>query len=106
VRIIFWVSTREVYQWIDTKAKADWGGNDEGWTDGGTPAAEYCNRSREGNIATCWSNRPEGYPPKPMFKGTIGNGAWCTYKVPELTLLGRADGTATGRVFVCGRVSL
>jgi energy-coupling factor transporter transmembrane protein EcfT len=105
---IFWVSTKEVYRWIDTKAVADWAGNDEGWTDGREPLPEYCDRSREGNIATCWSNRPEGYPinPPPMFKGTVGNGAWCTYKLKERILFSRADGNALGRVYICGRVSL
>jgi hypothetical protein len=105
---IFWVSSREVYQWIDTKAVADWAGNDEGWTDDREPSSKYCDRSREGNIATCWSNRPEGYPtsPPPMFKGTNGTGAWCTYKLKEKILFSRADGTALGRVYICGRVSL
>jgi hypothetical protein len=105
---IFWVSTKEVYQWIDTKALADWAGNDEGWTDNREPLPKYCDRSREGSIATCWSNRPDGYPsnPPPMFKGTNGNGAWCTYKLKEKILLSRADGNALGRVYICGRVSL
>jgi hypothetical protein len=105
---IFWASTKEVYQWIDTKALADWAGNDEGWTDGREPLSKYCDRSREGGIATCWSNRPDGYPtsPAPTFKGTDGSGAWCTYKLKEKILFSRADGAAIGRVYICGRVSL
>ena len=67
---ILWVSTREIYQWVDTKALADWGGNDEGWTDGRKPSSAYCNREREGTISVCWSNRPDGYPssPPPIFR--------------------------------------
>jgi hypothetical protein len=105
---VFWISTREIYHWIDTKALADWGGNDEGWTDGREPAAMYCDRSREGTLAVCWSNRPEGYPssPPPMFHGTQGNGAWCTFKLKEKLVFGAADGASRGRVYVCGRVSL
>ena len=103
---VFWLSTREVYEWIDTRALADWAGNDEGWTDGDIPKAEYCDRNRQGVIATCWRNRREGYPPAPRFKGTDGTPAWCTYKLSEKIQLGQAGGQATGRVFVCGRVSL
>lgn len=105
---IFWVSTKEAYQWVNTKAVADWAGNDEGWTDGGEPSPQYCDRSREGGIATCWRDRPSGYPtnPPPMFKGTDGTGAWCTYKIQEKVFLGRADGSALGRVYICARVSL
>jgi len=104
---IFYVSTREIYQWIDTKSYADWAGNDEGWTDGELPSAEYCNRTREGAIVTCWRNRPTGYPttPAPRFAGK-GNAAWCTYKLQEQTTFGKADGNARGRVYICGRVSL
>ena len=105
---IFWASTRELYQWVDTKALGDWVGNDEGWTDGGQPLPLYCDRNREGNVATCWRNRPEGYPanPPPMFTGSIRNGAWCAYKLREDTNLVGASGRATGRIFICARVSL
>jgi hypothetical protein len=105
---IFWLSTKEIYQWVDTKALADWAGNDEGWTDSREPSQKYCDRSREGNIATCWSNRPDGYPvsPKPTFTGTVGTGAWCTYKLKEKIAVGRADGDKLGRVYICARVSL
>jgi hypothetical protein len=103
---VFWLSTREVYQWIDTRALGDWAGNDEGWTDGDQPKADLCNKGRQGVIATCWRNRREGYPPSPMFKGTDGTGAWCTYKLAEKIQLSQGDDKATGRIFVCGRVSL
>jgi hypothetical protein len=103
---IFWISTKEVYQWVDTKALADWAGNDEGWTDSREPSQMYCNRSREGNVATCWSNRPEGYPSNVMFHGTTGIGAWCTYKLKEKIAVGRADGQQLGRVYICARVSI
>lgn len=105
---IFWVATREVYQWVDTKALADWGGSDEGWTNGRSPLSEHCSRDREGVIAVCWSNRPGGYPmnPPPIFRGTPGTGAWCTYKLRENLIFGRADGESKGRVFVCVRVSI
>jgi hypothetical protein len=103
---VFWLSTREIYQWIDTRAFGDWAGNDEGWTDGDQPKAELCDRSRQGVIATCWRNRREGYPSQAMFKGSDGTGAWCTYKLSEKVQLSQGDGKATGRVFICGRVSL
>jgi hypothetical protein len=105
---VLWLSTREIYQWIDTKALADWGGNDEGWTDEREPLSKYCNRGREGILAVCWSNRPEGYPssPPPIFQGSQRTGAWCTYKLKEKLVFGRADGSNQGRVYVCGRVSL
>lgn len=105
---ILWLSTREIYQWVDTKTLADWAGNDEGWTDGSIPASVYCDRGREGNIATCWRNRPDGYPtnPPPRFKGNSKDGAWCTYKLKEGTTLAQATGKATGIVFICARVSL
>jgi hypothetical protein len=106
VMFIFWISTAESYQWVDTKALADWAGNDEGWTDSGEPLPMYCDRSREGNIATCWRNRPEGYPPATMFHGTVGTGAWCTYKLKEKIAVGRADGDKLGRVYICARVSI
>ena len=105
---IFWVANQEVYEWIDTKAYADWAGNDEGWTDGDKPNLKYCDRGREGSIVTCWRNRPSGYPtnPPPVFKGTTGVGPWCTYKIQGNINFGHADGGAQGRVYICGRVSL
>jgi hypothetical protein len=105
---VLWISTREIYQWVDTKALADWAGNDEGWTDTREPLQMYCDRSREGNIATCWSNRREGYPDPNtvMFSGTGNMGAWCTYKLREKIAVGRANGEALGRVYICARVSL
>lgn len=103
---IFWISTKEVYQWVDTKALADWPGNDEGWTDLREPLAQYCDRSREGTVATCWSNRPEGYPVNVIFQGTQGIGAWCAYKLKEKIGVGKADGTNLGRVYICARVTL
>ncbi len=103
---VFWISTREVYQWVDTKAYADWVGNDEGWTDSAEPLGQYCDRSREGTIASCWSNRPEGYPTNVIFHGTQGNGQWCAYKIKEKIGVGKADGGNTARVYICVRVSL
>jgi hypothetical protein len=103
---VFWISTREVYQWVDTKALADWAGNDEGWTDSGEPLEQYCNRSREGTVATCWSNRTDGYPVDVMFHGTQGIGAWCAYKLKEKIGVGKADGSNPGRVYICARVTL
>ena len=105
---VLWFSTREIYQWVDTKVMADWAGFDEGWTDGRIPEPNLCNREREGNIATCWSNRRGGYPtdPPPIFSGTQGTGVWCTYKMRENTDLVKATGPVTGRVFICARVSL
>jgi hypothetical protein len=41
-----------------------------------------------------------------MFKGNTESGAWCTYKLREGTTLTQATGQATGRVFICARVSL
>ncbi len=109
---VYWLSVQEVYQWVDTKALADWAGNDEGWTDGRAPSAGYCDRSREGTLAVCWSNRPDGHPeespmgPRPVFKGTPGAAAWCTYKLRETVMLNKPEGLNPGRVFVCARVSI
>jgi hypothetical protein len=105
---VFWISTRESYSWIDTTALADWGGKDEGWTDGRTPEKEKCDETRTGVLAVCWSNRPFGYPvaPKPMFEGAKRDGAWCAYKLKEELVFGEADGHDKGRVFVCARVTL
>jgi hypothetical protein len=103
---IFWVSTRETYRWVDTKALAGSAGNDEGWTDTREPLEKYCDRSREGNVAICWSNRPEGYPAGAVFEGTFGARAWCAYKTEDRATLGQSDGSPSGKVYICVRVSI
>ncbi len=105
---VMWISTAEIYRWVDTRSLADWAGNDEGWTDGPVPEHARCDRQREGVLATCWRNRPSGWPesPPPTFTGTPKNPQWCTYKLREGIVLGKADGKATGQVFICARVSL
>jgi hypothetical protein len=99
--------------WVDTGTNADWGGRDRAFTSGTIPKyvvqeTRLCDENRAGTIATCWENRPDGYPP-----GNIPTdinlakppSQWCTYKDSTINLATPPDGRAPrGRVYLCARL--
>jgi hypothetical protein len=96
--------------WVDTGTKADWGGRDVAYTVGLTPKYKVkdtalCDENHIGSIATCWENRPNGYPAGVNATDVAGAPAqWCTYKDSSIGLLTPPDGAAPrGRVFMCAR---
>ena len=103
---LYWSATRDGHAWVATRAVLDWPGADEGWTSGGEPAADRCGPAREGQIALCWTNRPNGYPAAVAFAGDAARApaAWCTYKRIERTAAAPAGAAGEpGTVFVCAR---
>jgi hypothetical protein len=93
------------YAWIDVATRGDWGGGDEFCSKGRLPLRAICDVSRAGQVAVCWSNRPTGYPPG-VDAECRGERAWCTYKTMEtLSVTSTAQGSSSGRVFVCARTT-
>jgi hypothetical protein len=102
--------------WVDTGTFADWGGRDDAFTKGQIPkyavaGNNLCDDSHIGFIATCWSDRPSGYPPnvsnKKDFTPPPNEPAWCTYKNSDITIVTPPDGGAPkGRVYVCARAAV
>jgi hypothetical protein len=97
--------------WVDTGISADWGGGDIASTTG--PIAKYtvksmtlCDESLVGRVATCWDNRPHGYPGLPPTASDITGTPpdWCAYKEASIMLGSPPTGRAkAGRVYVCAR---
>ena len=88
--------------WGNVAQLADWGGDDADCSDTLVPEADYCNDQRIGQIAVCWQNRNEGWPPGDRFNRCRNKTTWCTYK-DETVRVGRAaTGHAPpGRVYIC-----
>jgi hypothetical protein len=99
--------------WVDTGTFADWGGRDDAYTKGQIPKYgvrddDLCDDAHVGFIATCWSDRPNGYPPNVTVKKDFSvpppEPAWCTYKNSDITMITPPDGKAQkGRVYLCAR---
>jgi hypothetical protein len=95
--------------WVDTGIAADWGGSDIASTTGPTPKYKVkdvtlCEEERHvGSIATCWQNRPNGYPRVDATDIAGAPPRWCTYKDSNAVKLSTApNGYAPpGRVYLC-----
>jgi hypothetical protein len=99
------------YFWVDTRTNADWGGRDRAFTATDLPKYRVgdevlCDENRAGTIATCWENRPEGYPGGNLptdINRAQAPAKWCTYKDSTINLGTPPDGRAPkGRVYLCG----
>jgi hypothetical protein len=97
--------------WADTGWTADWGGRDQASTSTEMPRYSVhdnvlCDAAHIGYIATCWTNRPNGYPGVPVTDTDIVGTppAWCTYKNGTIKINTPPDGAAPpGKVYICAR---
>lgn len=95
--------------WIDTTSSADWGGRDVASTTGLIPRyrvkdMRLCDENRNGSIAVCWDNRPNGFPAGVPTDISGAPAQWCTYKDSSVKLSTPPDGRAPpGRVYLCAR---
>jgi len=96
-------------RWVDTNTFTDWGGHDHASTSGEIPdysvrGFKLCDAGHIGFVATCWSNRPNGFPADVPTDISGSPAAWCTYKDGSVNVLTPKSGKAPlGRVYVCGR---
>jgi hypothetical protein len=95
--------------WVDTGTSADWGGRDVAFTAGIIPkysvkSTKLCDENHPDAIATCWDNRPNGFPFGTPTDVTGTPAQWCTYKDSSIRIFTPPDGHAIpGRVYLCGR---
>ena len=92
--------------WVDTGITADWGGRDIASTTSSTPQYKVQDTKlceHDGAIATCWQNRPNGYPPNVPTDISGAPPQWCTYKDSDAVKLNTPpDGYAPrGHVYLC-----
>jgi hypothetical protein len=90
--------------WTNVGVVADWGGQDAACEPISHPNKDRCDEERVGQIAVCWDDRNEGWPPGSQFDNCRGHPNWCTYKNRNIHAGVAATGSAPpGRVYVCGR---
>ena len=95
------------FAWVDTNRRLDWGGNDRAFSSGFLPKPSVggmtlCDGSNVGMVATCWENRPNGYPLGTPTDVTGQPRMWCTYKNHNVNLDTPPNGAAQlGLVHEC-----
>ena len=101
--------------WAYVGVSADWGGMDRAYSSGDTPKETVqgyalCDHAHIGFVATCWSDRPNGYPPGNLPTDIIDASghplpAWCTYKDNRVNILTPQAQSSQSSLHTEGRAS-